>query len=117
VALILASAGIYGVLSFLVSQRRQEIAVRMALGATTGNILKSVVGDSLKPVLIGIALGSAGALAATRALKTLLYGVAANDVSTFVAVGLAMLVVAVAASWFPARRAALVDPASALRNE
>lgn len=117
VALILASAGIYGVLSFLVSQRTQEIGVRMALGATAGNILKSVVADSLKPVLIGIALGSAGALAATRALKTLLYGVAANDMFTFIAVGLAMLVVAVAASWLPARRAALVDPASALRNE
>jgi putative ABC transport system permease protein len=117
VALILSSAGIYGVLSFLVSQRTQEIGVRMALGATTRNILKSVVADSLKPVLIGIALGSAGALAATRALKTLLYGVAANDMFTFVAVGLAMLVVGVAASWLPARRAALVDPASALRNE
>jgi putative ABC transport system permease protein len=117
VALILASAGIYGVLSFLVSQRTQEIGVRMALGATTGTILKSVVADSLRPVLVGIALGFAGALAATRALKTLLYGVAANDMFTFVAVGLAMLVVALAASWLPARRAALVDPASALRNE
>jgi putative ABC transport system permease protein len=117
VALILASAGIYGVLSFLVSERTQEIGVRMALGATTGNILKSVVADSIKPVLIGIALGSAGALAATRALKTLLYGVAPNDMFTFVAVGLAMLIVAIAASWLPARRAALVDPATALRNE
>jgi predicted permease len=117
VALILAFAGIYGVLSFLVSQRTQEIGVRMALGATTGNVLKSIVGDSLKPVLIGIALGSAGALAATRTLKTLLYGIAANDAFTFVVVAVAMLAVAFAASWLPARRAALIDPASALRNE
>lgn len=76
VALILSSAGIYGVLSFLVSQRRQEIGIRMALGATASKVLKSVVVVSLKPVLVGIALGFAGALAATRALKTLLYGVA-----------------------------------------
>jgi putative ABC transport system permease protein len=117
VALILASAGIYGVLSFLVSQRTQEIGVRMALGATTGSVLKSVVGDSLKPVLIGIALGSVGALAATRTLKTLLYGVAANDALTFFSVTVAMLGVAFAASWLPARRAASIDPASALRNE
>ena len=89
----------------------------MALGATTGNVLKSVIGDSLKPVLVGIALGSAGALAATRTLKTLLYGIAANDAFTFVAVAAAMLVVAFAASWLPARKAALIDPASALRNE
>ncbi len=117
VALILASAGIYGVLSFLVSQRRQEIGIRMALGATTSQVLRSVVVESLQPVLVGIALGSAGALAATRALKTLLYGVAPSDIFTFGAVGLAMLVVAFGASWLPARRAALVDPASALRNE
>jgi putative ABC transport system permease protein len=117
VALILASAGIYGVLSFLVSQRTQEIGVRMALGATTGNVLKSIVAESLKAVLIGIALGSAGALAATRTLKTLLYGVAADDAFTFIVVAVAILAVASAASWLPARRAALIDPASALRNE
>jgi putative ABC transport system permease protein len=117
VALILASAGIYGVLSFLVTQRTPEIGVRMALGATTGNIVKSVVADSLKPVSIGIALGSVGALAAAQTLKTLLYGVAANDAFTFVAVALAMLGVALAASWLPARRAASIDPAVVLRND
>jgi putative ABC transport system permease protein len=90
---------------------------RMALGATTGNILNSVVADSLKPVLVGIALGSAGALAATRTLETLLYGVAPNDIFTFVVVAVAMLTVAFAASWLPARRAALIDPAAALRND
>ncbi len=117
VALVLASAGIYGVLSFLVSQRTREIGLRMALGATAGCVLKSVVTDSLKPVLIGILLGSMGALAATRTLKTLLYGVAANDAFTFVVVVIAMLAVTLAASWLPARRAALIDPASALRDE
>jgi putative ABC transport system permease protein len=117
VALVLASAGIYGTLSFLVSQRTQEIGVRMALGATKLNVFRLIAGHSLKPVLAGMVVGIGGALAAARLLKTLLYGVAANDAVTFAGVCLVMLGVAILASLIPVRQAVSVDPAAALRND
>jgi putative ABC transport system permease protein len=117
VALALVSTGVYGVLSFLVSQRQQEISVRMALGATAEGVIGMVIGTSLKTVLAGIVLGIAGALAATRLLQSMLFGVSTYDATTFIAACLLILAVATLASWLPARRAAAVEPAGALRNE
>lgn len=117
VALTLVATGIYGVLSFLVSQRKREISLRMALGATAQSVIGMVVGASLKTVAAGIVLGIAGALAAARLLQSMLFGVSAHDAATLAAVSALILAVATLASWLPARRAAAVDPADALRNE
>lgn len=117
VALALVATGIYGVLSYLVSQRQQEISVRMALGATAPEVTNMVIRTSLKTVLVGIVLGLIGALAAARLLESMLFGVSAYDATTLAAVCLLILTVATLASWLPARRAAAVDPAGALRNE
>lgn len=117
VALALVATGIYGVLSFLVSQRRQEISVRMALGATARGVAGMVIGTSLRTVLAGIVCGIAGALLAARLLESMLFGVSAHDATTLAAVCLLILLVAAVASWLPARRAAAVDAAEALRSE
>ena len=114
-ALILASVGIYGVLSHSVTQRVHEVGIRMALGAEKCDVLKMVVGQGLKLAMIGVAIGIAGALALTRFLSSLLYGVAPTDPVTFIAVSLILIVVALAACYIPARRAARVDPMVALR--
>jgi putative ABC transport system permease protein len=116
-ALILAIIGIYGVLSFTVSQRTQEIGLRMALGATRESVLRLVVGEGAILAAIGIALGLGGALVATRALQTQLYEVSPTDPATFAAIVFALTAVALAASYLPARRAARVDPLVALRYE
>jgi ABC-type antimicrobial peptide transport system permease subunit len=116
-ALALACLGLYGVLSFAVVQRTREIGVRMALGAQRRNVLSLVVGQGLKLALIGSVAGLAGAWAATRLVSNLLYGVAPTDPVTFTGVALLLVVVAVVASWFPAWRAAKVDPMEALRCE
>ena len=116
-ALVLACVGIYGVLSYLVSQRTQEIGVRMALGAQSSHILANVVGRGLSLAILGVVIGLVAAAALTRLLETILFGVSARDPLTFLAVSATLLFVAVAASFVPARRAMRVDPISALRNE
>jgi putative ABC transport system permease protein len=117
VALVLASIGIYAVISYAVAQRTREIGIRMALGAAQGHVLRLIVRDGMAPTLIGIALGAAGALGATRLMRRLLYGVSATDPAVFAVVATMLLVVALAACLVPARRAARVDPNVALRNE
>jgi putative ABC transport system permease protein len=117
VALVLAAIGIYGVLAYSVTQRTQEIGIRMALGAQPGKIMMMVVRNSLLLVVLGVAIGLAGALALTRVMSSLLYGVSATDTLTFVAPPLILGVIALLASYFPARRAARVDPTIALRSE
>ncbi len=116
-ALVLGTIGIYGVLSFLVSNRTREIGVRMALGAQRGDVLRSVMGEGAKLSLAGIALGMAGAFAIMRVLSGELYGVSATDPLTFCGVAILVAVVALTACYIPARRAMRVDPIVALRYE
>jgi putative ABC transport system permease protein len=116
-ALVLGTIGIYGVLSFLVSNRTREIGVRMALGAQRGDVLRSVMGEGAKLTLAGIAVGMAGAFAVTRVLAGELYGVGAMDPMTLCGVAILVAAVAMAACYVPARRAMRVDPVVALRYE
>jgi ABC-type lipoprotein release transport system permease subunit len=119
-ALMLASVGIYGVISYSVTQRVQEIGIRMALGAEKRQIFQRVIGQGLRMALVGFAIGALAALILTRVLSSfshLLYGVKASDPVTFVAVLVVLTTVSVLACYLPARRAARVDPTVALRYE
>ncbi len=116
-AMVLAAVGIYGVMSYSVAQRRSEIGLRMALGAQKLDVLKLTVGHGLKLVLIGIALGLAGAFALTRLMSALLFGITATDPLTFISISVVLIAVACIASYIPARRATKVDPLIALRYE
>ena len=116
-ALALAGAGIYGVISYSVTERTREIGVRLALGAERRNVLSLILRHGLKLTLIGIGLGLLMALAFTRLLTNLLYGVGARDPSIFGGVAIALIVVALLACYWPARRATRIDPLVALRHE
>jgi ABC-type antimicrobial peptide transport system permease subunit len=115
IALVLAIAGIYGTVSYAVAQRTQELGIRSALGATRSDVLRLVLWDGLKPVVMGLGVGLAGAFALRRTLDRLVYGVSTSDPTTFVALPLILALVAIVASLIPALRAAKVDPMTALR--
>jgi putative ABC transport system permease protein len=117
IALALASIGVYGVLSYVVSQRTQEIGVRVALGAERRDVLRLIVGQGVKLAAAGVALGLAGAFAITPVIRTLLYNVTPTDPVSFAGVAAFLIGVAIAASYIPARRALEVDPIVALRGE
>ena len=116
-ALVLAAVGIYGVISYSVAQRTREVGIRMALGAQTTDVLKLVVRDGLKLVVIGVVLGLVGAVMLTRLMSTLLFGVTPTDIVTYTTVALTLIAVALFACYLPARRATKVDPLVALRFE
>jgi putative ABC transport system permease protein len=117
IALLLASVGIYGVISYSVSQRTREIGIRMALGAKRGDILKSIVGQGATLAMAGIALGIVASFFLTRFISSLLFGVGSTDPITFSGVAIALGLVAVLASLLPALRGSRSDPLAALRCE
>jgi putative ABC transport system permease protein len=116
-ALLLATIGIYGVMSYSVTQRTHEIGIRMALGADARQVFALVLGHALKLALIGVVMGLAGAFAATRLMATLLYGVTPTDPITFTGVAALLVAVAALASFLPAWRAAKADPTGTLRSQ
>jgi putative ABC transport system permease protein len=117
IALLLAAIGIYGMLSYSVQQRSQEIGIRMALGGRAADILRMIVGEGMKLAGVGIVIGVAGALGLSRLVTALLFGVKPYDPWTFVSVVAVLALVALAACWIPAQRATRVDPLLALRHE
>ena len=116
-ALLLASIGIYSVIAYGVTQRQPEIGIRLALGAPTSSVVSMVLRSGMMPVIVGIAIGVLVARIASRVVAGLLYGIAPTDAVTFAGVSIVLLVAGLAAAYLPARRAARVDPISAIRAE
>ena len=116
-ALLLGAVGTYGVLSYMVTERRREIGIRMALGAARSSVIALVMKEGLVATVIGVVVGVAGAFAASRLIATLLFGVRPTDPATFAAVILTMSVVATVACWWPAWRASRLDPNVVLRAD
>jgi ABC-type antimicrobial peptide transport system permease subunit len=116
-AIVLAAVGLYGVVAYAVEQRTREIGIRMALGAARDHILKLLLGWALSMVILGVITGIIGSVAITRVLSGFLFGIKSTDPITFLAVPLLLAMVALLASYVPARRATRVDPLIALRDE
>jgi ABC-type antimicrobial peptide transport system permease subunit len=116
-ALELASIGIYGVISYSVSQRLREFGIRMALGATSGDVQLMLLREGVRLVAIGVFVGTAVALVASRAVKSMLFTAGSGDAITFVLVPAILTLVALFACWFPVRRATRVEPSTALRDQ
>jgi putative ABC transport system permease protein len=116
-ALLLAAVGIYGVLSYTVRRRVREIGIRMALGASHAEILKMIVTDGMKPILLGIAIGIAGALALSRVIASLIFGIRPSDPFTFAGVACLLIAVGILANLLPAYRATRIEPVRTLREE
>src|SRR5260221_14726209 len=116
-ALCLAIAGVYGVMAYTIGQRSNEFGLRIALGASTGSVVRLVLGQGLALASIGLAFGLAASIAGTRLLKSMLFEVQPNDPATFVGVGILLTLVALLSCYIPARRAMRVDPMVALRYE
>ena len=117
IAIVLAAAGVYGTMSYLVARRTREIGIRMAMGARQADILRMVLGETATLVLLAIAAGLGGAWAVTRYIRSMLYGVSELDPTTFVLTSVLLAVIVLTASLGPARRAVRVDPMIALRDE
>jgi len=117
IAIALASIGLYGVMSYSVSQRTREMGIRMALGAQRRDVLQLVIRRGMLLTMVGVGLGLAGSFGLTRLISSLLFGVSATDIGTFGAVSSLLFVIALLACWLPARRASRVDPIVALRTE
>ena len=117
VALVLAAVGIYGIMSYAVKRRTREIGIRMALGARPADVLRLVVGQGMSLAGVGLGIGVLAALAATRLMTRMLFGVSATDPFTFVSIVVLLGAIAFVASWVPARRAVATDPTTALRSD
>jgi ABC-type antimicrobial peptide transport system permease subunit len=117
ISFVLASVGIYGVVSYDVGERVQELGIRMALGAQKGDVLRLILGHAARLAGLGIVLGLAGALVLTRLMTSMLFGVHPRDFGTYAAAAVGLAVVALSASYLPARRAMGLDPVTALRHE
>jgi putative ABC transport system permease protein len=114
VALVMAAVGLYGVVSYTVSQRTREIGLRMAIGAQPGDVLRLVVGDGMKLALVGVVVGLLGAVALARLVESMLFEVSASDPVSYAGTAFVLLVVCAVACWVPARRAMQVDPLVAM---